>query len=205
MSRPFTLRGVIEGFYGPPWSHAARCSAIAFLAERGMNAYVYAPKSDPKHREEWRVPYSAAELAQFRELADACRASATRFGFAVSPGLDIDYDSAADRAVLLAKLAPLVDAGVDWIVLALDDIANAPGLAGHQAALVRALREALADDVRISLVPTEYVGTRPRPYLAELSAGLPDDVDVFYRSGVLGTLWAMWPRSEKKRSAGRAE
>jgi hyaluronoglucosaminidase len=180
VSRPFTLRGVIEGFYGPPWSHSARCTAITFLGERGMNAYVYAPKSDPKHREEWRVPYSASELAQFRALAAACRAAATRFGFAISPGLDIDYESDADRAVLLAKLAPLVDAGVDWIVLALDDIANAPGLAGRQAALVRALREALADDVRISLVPTEYVGTRPSPYLSELSAGLPDDVDIFW-------------------------
>jgi hyaluronoglucosaminidase len=32
------LRGVIEGFYGPPWTHEARVDAIEFLAVRGMNA-----------------------------------------------------------------------------------------------------------------------------------------------------------------------
>ncbi len=180
MPRPFTLRGVIEGFYGPPWSHAARCSAIAFLAERGMNAYVYAPKSDAKHRDEWRVPYTPAELDEFRELAEACRESETRFGFAISPGLDVDYGSDTDRAALFAKLVPLVDAGVDWVVVALDDIANRPGLAAEQADLVRHLCDEVPSRVRVSLVPTEYVGTLPSPYLTELDAGLPETVDVFW-------------------------
>jgi hyaluronoglucosaminidase len=180
VSRPFTLRGVIEGFYGPPWSHEARMHAISFLADRGMNAYVYAPKSDAKHREEWRVGYDAAELREFRELADTCRGAHTRFGFAISPGLDIEYGAAGDRDVLLAKLAPLVDAGVDWVVLALDDIPNRAGLAAEQVALVGFLREHLPADVRISLVPTEYVGTRPSPYLTELDLGLPPDVDIFW-------------------------
>ncbi|HEY4397239.1 MAG TPA: beta-N-acetylglucosaminidase domain-containing protein, partial [Acidimicrobiia bacterium] len=51
MPRPVPLRGVIEGFYGRPWSLTDRLEMIEFLAERGMNAYVYAPKSDPKHRD----------------------------------------------------------------------------------------------------------------------------------------------------------
>ena len=42
---------------------------IEFLSERGMNAYVYAPKSDPKHRDRWRDAYDAAEIAAFRTLA----------------------------------------------------------------------------------------------------------------------------------------
>jgi hyaluronoglucosaminidase len=180
VSRPFTVRGVIEGFYGPPWSHDARLAAISFLAARGMNAYVYAPKSDPKHRDEWRVPYANTELAQFRALADACRASGTRFGFAISPGLDIEYGSARDRDVLLAKLRPLLDAGVDWVVLALDDISPRPGLAVEQAALTSFLCASFPDHVQVSLVPTEYIGTRPSPYLSDLSAGLPADVDVFW-------------------------
>ncbi|MCJ7673500.1 MAG: protein O-GlcNAcase [Acidimicrobiia bacterium] len=180
MSRPFPLRGVIEGFYGPPWSHVARVEAIEFLAARGMNAYVYAPKSDPLHRERWREPYPPEQLREFEGLADACGRCATRFGFAISPGLDIDYGSDADRAALLAKLMPLTGAGVDWIVLALDDIAARPGLAAEQGELTSWLREVLAPDVRISVVPTEYIGTRPTPYLVELDAGLPPDVDVFW-------------------------
>jgi hyaluronoglucosaminidase len=174
------VRGVIEGFYGQPWSHDARVSAITFLAARGMNAYVYAPKSDPRHRDRWREPYPPPQLVEFRELANACRDCDTRFGFAISPGLDIEYGSERDRDTLLAKLAPLTGAGVDWVVLALDDIAPRPGLAVDQAELTTWLRGALDKGIRISVVPTEYVGTHPTPYLAELSAGLPPEVDVFW-------------------------
>ena len=40
------MRGIVEGFYGTPWSHEARLDAITFLAPRGLNAYVYAPKKN---------------------------------------------------------------------------------------------------------------------------------------------------------------
>jgi hyaluronoglucosaminidase len=172
------LRGVIEGFYGPPWSHDARRDLIEFVAERDMNAYVYAPKSDPRHRESWREPYDAADAANLVDLAAACRAVGVRFGFAISPGLDIAYGDDADRAALVAKLRPLLGEGVDWVVLALDDIPNRPGLAAEQVALVRWLAPHVPG--RLTLVPTEYVGTRPSPYLAELASGLPADVDVMW-------------------------
>jgi hyaluronoglucosaminidase len=177
------LRGVIEGFYGPPWSPQDRLAAIEFLAERGMNAYVYAPKSDPKHRGRWRDAYDTAELANFRTLAGHTARHDTKFGFALSPGLDIEYGNDRDRDALVAKLAPLLDAGVHWVVLALDDIPNRPGLAIEQADLTTWLLDALRArqaDLHLTLVPTEYVGTRPTAYLADLAAGLPPDVDVMW-------------------------
>ena len=91
MGRAFAVRGIVEGFYGTPWSHAARIDAISFLAPRGLNAYVYAPKDDVKHRADWRVPYDADERARFRELAAHAGAHDARFGFAISPGLDVTY------------------------------------------------------------------------------------------------------------------
>ncbi len=177
------MRGVIEGFYGPPWSHAARLTVLEFLAERGMNAYVYGPKSDAKHREQWRTAYDADEIDRFRQLAHHADGLGTRFGFALSPGLDIDYGSDRDRHELVDKLAPLLDVGVDWIVLALDDIPNRPGLADAQADLTTWLLEALRSrrpDAHVTLVPTEYVGTLPTSYLRGLAAGLPPDVDVMW-------------------------
>jgi len=179
VSRSFAVRGIVEGFYGTPWTHDARCEVISFLAPRGMNAYVYAPKDDTKHRAEWRVPYDANETALFEELAAHAKASGVRFGFAISPGLDIDYESDKDRAALLAKLMPLRAAGVDWMLLLVDDIPMQPGIAPRQAALASWLRGELGDTA-LSLCPTEYVGTRPSPYLSELSAGLPGDVDLMW-------------------------
>jgi hyaluronoglucosaminidase len=177
------LRGVIEGFYGPPWSSTDRLAVIEFVAERGMNAYVYAPKSDPKHRDRWRDTYDAAEIEGFRTLAEHAERLGTRFGFALSPGLDIDYRSDRDRDALLAKLAPLLDVGVQWVVLALDDIPNRPRLAVEQAELTAWLLDSLRarrPDPHLTLVPTEYIGTRPTSYLEDLAAGLPSDVDVMW-------------------------
>ncbi|HEY4400407.1 MAG TPA: protein O-GlcNAcase, partial [Acidimicrobiia bacterium] len=183
MPRPVPLRGVIEGFYGQPWSLRDRLAVIEFLAERGMNAYVYAPKSDPKHRDRWRDAYDTAEIAEFRTLAEHATRLSTRFGFALSPGLDIDYRGGRDQDALLQKLAPLLDAGVEWVVLALDDIPNRPGLALEQVDLTAWLLDSLRSrraDIRLTLVPTEYVGTRPTSYLEDLAAGLPADVDVMW-------------------------
>ncbi len=174
---------MIEGFYGPPWTPAARTDVVEHLAARGMNAYVYAPKSDPKHRDRWREPYDPAELDDFAELAACCARVGTRLGFAISPGLDIDHSDPGDRAALLAKIEQMLDVGVTWIVLAVDDIPAREGLGTEQAMLTTWLVEACAgrtEPVRWSLVPTEYVGTRPTPYLAALASGLPPDVDVFW-------------------------
>jgi hyaluronoglucosaminidase len=183
MGRAFAVRGIVEGFYGRPWSHAARLDAISFLAPRGLNAYVYAPKDDAKHRADWRVPYDADELADFRDLAAHAAAHDARFGFAISPGLDVTYEDAADRAAIMAKLAPLLDAGVPWFLLLLDDIPMQPNLAARQAALTTWLFEQLRaarPDASLTLCPTEYVGTRPSEYLGDLGAGLPGDVDVMW-------------------------
>ncbi|HEX4490436.1 MAG TPA: protein O-GlcNAcase [Acidimicrobiia bacterium] len=183
MPRDFRLRGIVEGFYGPPWTHEARREVLSFLAPRGMNAYVYAPKDDPFHRARWREPYPYDEQRALGELASFARALGVQFGFAISPGLDIDYESPSDREQLEAKLSPLLDAGVEWVVLALDDIPLAPDLAPRQAALTTWLYGWLRDRraaAQLTVCPTEYVGTRPSPYLGELAAGVPDAVSLLW-------------------------
>jgi hyaluronoglucosaminidase len=183
MSRAFAVRGIVEGFYGTPWTHSARLDAISFLAPRGLNAYVYAPKDDAKHRADWRVPYDADERVRFRELAAHADAHEARFGFAISPGLDVTYEAPDDRALILAKLKPLLDAGVPWFLLLLDDIPMQAGLAPRQADLATWLFEELRAaraDASLTLCPTEYLGTRPSPYLGDLGAGVPPEVDVMW-------------------------
>ena len=56
------LAGVIEGFYGQPWSQAERFELFDRMAAWGPNnTYFYAPKDDLKHRALWREPYSESE------------------------------------------------------------------------------------------------------------------------------------------------
>jgi hyaluronoglucosaminidase len=63
------LRGVVEGFYGPPWSTADRLSQLDFLASTKQNVYVYSPKDDPYLRAQWRQPYPPDQLAVIRQLS----------------------------------------------------------------------------------------------------------------------------------------
>jgi hypothetical protein len=168
--------GVIEGFYGPPWSWDARLEVAEWCADRGMTHYVYAPKDDPKHRERWREPYDASELAGFERFALQGR---LRLGFAISPGLSMAYDEDDDRRALAAKVDQVVDVGARLVVLALDDIPFGGGSQGEaHARLTTWLRDHLADRAALVLVPTEYVGTRPSPQLDALAAGSPADVPI---------------------------
>lgn len=170
------LQGVIEGFYGTPWSWEARTEVAAWCAERGMRHYVYAPKDDPKHRDRWRDPYTDDELQGFAAFASD---AALELGFALSPGLSMDPDSSEDRQVLADKVDQVVEAGATAVSLALDDIPFGGGPQGEaHAALTAWLHDHLDGRAALSLVPTEYVGTERSPYLDALAAGVPNDVPI---------------------------
>jgi hyaluronoglucosaminidase len=206
---PFAVRGVVEGFYGTPWSHDARLELLEFLGQQGMNAYAYAPKDDAKHRAQWRVSYSDDELARFEALATRARDGGVRFGFAVSPGLDITYEAREDRAILLEKLLALSGTGVTWFLLLLDDIPMQPGLGPRHAELASFLLDAMrarVPDGMLTICPTEYVGTRASPYLDALAAGLPPDVDVMWTGPTVcsPTITAADARARAAALGGRA-
>jgi len=65
---PFAVSGVIEGFYGPPWSHQDRLDILRFMGRVGLNVYVYAPKDDPYHRTRWREAYPEDARRRLGEL-----------------------------------------------------------------------------------------------------------------------------------------
>lgn len=185
---PFIHRGVVEGYYGRPWSHADRRWLIGRMADWGMNTFVYAPKEDPLHREQWRTPYPDETLAQFRELIVHGDALGIRVGFAIAPGLSIEYGSAADRRALLAKLDAFATIGARFFCLALDDV---PSELAHEADrarfgslgaahrdLAHAVKAALPPDATLWLVPTDYAGTAHSPYLETLACGLDPTIEL---------------------------
>ncbi|MCX7621211.1 MAG: protein O-GlcNAcase [Acidimicrobiales bacterium] len=171
----WSIRGVIEGFYGPPWDWDHRKALMHWCYERGMTHYVYAPKDDPLHRERWRDPYPKQTLERF---ADLVASNTLEVGFAISPGLSINYHSSDDRQQLFAKLDQVTELGIALVALLLDDIPVRPGLGADHAELTQRLRDYLGDEIQLVLVPTEYTGTAPSPYLDALAAGVPDDVAI---------------------------
>ncbi|MFI6879982.1 beta-N-acetylglucosaminidase domain-containing protein [Streptomyces sp. NPDC050400] len=189
------LRGVIEGFYGTPWSHQARLDQLDDYGRHKMNIYVYSPKDDPYLRAKWRDAYPADQLAQLKELVDGARAHHVEFTYALSPGLSVCYSSDDDLEALTDKFQTLWDIGVRQFAVPLDDISytdwncaadeakwgTGGGAAGQaQAFLLNRVNQQFIKThdgaLPLQMVPTEYYNTASSPYKTALSEQLDKDV-----------------------------
>jgi hyaluronoglucosaminidase len=191
---PFATRGVVEGFYGPPYTFPERDGLIAFLGRHGFNYYLYGPKNDREHRNRWREPYPAAVLARFASTVAAASRAGVRFCYALAPSVSIRYADERDFALICAKFGALYDVGVRDFCIFFDDInpaladeldrtAFASPAEAHAAVTNRARDWLLARDpaCTLSMVPTDYYGVAPfSPYLHELGERLHPAIDIFY-------------------------
>lgn len=190
-----SLRGVIEGFYGTPWSHEARLDQLDYYGEHKMNIYVYSPKDDAYLREKWRDPYPADRLAQIKDLTDRAVQRHVEFTYALSPGLSVCYSSDEDAKALVDKFQTIWDIGVRTFAVPLDDISytdwncdadkakwgTGGGAAGAAQAylLNRVNKEFIAthpDAQPLQMVPTEYYDVKGSAYKKALSEQLDPDV-----------------------------
>jgi hyaluronoglucosaminidase len=187
----FHLRGVIEGFYGKPWSEDQRLDMIEFLAVHRFNTFLYAPKDDPFLRDRWREPHADDALRRLRSTITRCHDNDVTAMIGVSPGLSMQYSSAADRARLDAKVLGLLDAGADCVAVLFDDI---PPYLQHPADLdaFGSLAEAHAEvsnhvadelasrSIPLAVCPTGYHGEGDEEYLVTLGSLLDGRVDLFW-------------------------
>lgn len=118
------FRGVVEGFYGTPWSHEARMRQIKFYGKNKMNTYIYGPKDDPYHSSpNWRKPYPEKEAAQIHELIEQAARHEVNFVWAIHPGKDIKWTD-ADRDALIQKFEAMYQLGVRSFAVFFDDISG---------------------------------------------------------------------------------
>ncbi|GGT32870.1 beta-N-acetylhexosaminidase family protein [Streptomyces chromofuscus] len=192
-------RGIVEGFYGTPWTHRERLAQLDFAARWKLNTYLYSPKDDPYLRSRWREPYPESRLTALRALARYAAARHVSFVYALSPGPSVCYSSAADRAALLRKFRQLWDVGVRSYAVPLDDIditrwncrADATVYGHGRAAVARAQADLLNEVQRgflaprpqagpLITVPTEYDGTRATDYTTALASALAPGIAVMW-------------------------
>jgi hyaluronoglucosaminidase len=183
------MLGLIEGFYGRPWTWEERAATMRFLAPRGYGFYIYAPKADPYLRRRWQEPHPGNMADNIAAFAAACRAAGVRFGVGLSPyEIYRNFDGAA-RAALAAKLAFLDDVGADDVAILFDDMrGDLPELAEGQAEIVH-WAAARTRASRLIVCPTYYsddpvldrvFGTRPDGYLERLGELLDPAIGLFW-------------------------
>jgi hyaluronoglucosaminidase len=186
-------RGIVEGFYGRPWTTDQRLDMVDFMAESGMNAYVYSPKDDGFTRRRWRQPYDREAADELRILIARARSADVSFSYGLSPGLSMRYAEPEDTAAVLTKLDDVRELGVTDVALFLDDIpwhlqhpgdvTRFPDLVTAQLSLIGSLERGLAgaaDRRTLTVCPTQYWGRGNEPYITALGSGLASGTQLFW-------------------------
>ncbi len=177
-------RGVIEGFYGNPWSHRDRLRQFEFYGRNKMNIYVYGPKDDPYHRAHWRDPYPQEEAERLRELVQEAHRHKVQFVWAVHPGGDIQWNL-QDSMAVCRKLEWMYDLGVRSFAVFFDDIWGEGSKADKQAGLLNYITDNFVrrhrDVMPLIMCPTQYnKAWSGGDYLSTLGTRLYPEVRVMW-------------------------
>ncbi len=182
-----TDRGVVEGFYGTPWSHEKRLRQLEFYGKFKLNTYIYAPKDDPYHSSpNWRLPYPKEEARQIRELVQESNQNYVNFVWAIHPGKDIKWND-EDRNHLLNKFEMMYDLGVRVFAVFFDDISGEGTNPQKQVELLNFLHNEFVTkkkDVKpLIMCPTEYNKSWSNPekkYLETLGTELHPSIRIMW-------------------------
>ena len=127
-------RGIIEGYYGVPYSAEVTKDLFRFMARYKMNMYMYGAKSDPYHSQKWADSYPTSITAEQRQLgylsqsmlrditkvAHQCKVN---FVWAIHPGSA--FTNASNTTVvtrIMTKFKNMYKLGVRQFGLCVDDV-----------------------------------------------------------------------------------
>ncbi|MGB3722695.1 MAG: beta-N-acetylglucosaminidase domain-containing protein [Pacificimonas sp.] len=181
--------GIVEGYFGPPWSWADRTHAMRILASHGFTRFFYAPKADAHLRRRWDEAHSAEQAENIGAFAHACRKENVRFGIGLTPFELHRNWTASGRERLRRRVGQLADLGLTDLAILFDDMkGDVPDLAAIQADIMVEVRTTVPD-LNLTMCPSYYsedpvldrvFGQRPNGYLADLGHLLPADIDIFW-------------------------
>ncbi|XP_036402108.1 protein O-GlcNAcase isoform X2 [Megalops cyprinoides] len=189
------ISGVVEGFYGRPWTMEQRKELFRRQQKWGLNTYLYAPKDDYKHRMFWREMYSVEEAEQLMTLISAAKEHGIEFIYAISPGLDITFSNQKEVSTLKRKLDQVSHFGCKSFALLFDDIDHNmcpadkevfSSFAHAQVSITNEIFQYLGEPEMFLFCPTEYCGTfcypnvAQSPYLRTIGEKLLPGIEVLW-------------------------
>lgn len=127
-------RGVIEGYYGVPYTAEVTKDLFRFMARFKMNTYMYGAKSDSYHSRYWSEPYPTeitedqkriGYLTQdmMRDITSVAHATKVNFIWAIHPGrafAKADSEEVLDK--IMTKFESMYSLGVREFGVFVDDV-----------------------------------------------------------------------------------
>ena len=181
--------GIIEGYYGKPWSWQARADTVTALKPHGYSFFIYAPKFDAFLRERWSEDHPRKEMTELKRFAAHCREARVRFGVGLSPANIFRDFNKAEQAKLKRKLRALDTIGLDDLALLFDDMRGDMADLGERQAAISHFVAENSKAKRLIVCPSYYTddilldrffGARPKNYLADFGKLLDKKIDVFW-------------------------
>ena len=178
-------RGLVEGYYGNPYSEADRMGLLEMFGEMKMNVYIYGPKDDAYHKSKWREEYPADLAKKITEYVNVAKANKIEFMWAIHPGEDIQWN-ATDRANIVNKLKAMCKLGVRSFAVFWDDLWGDDGTHGDEQAelmnyIAAELRKEYPDVKPLTICPTQYNrGWANSIYLPALGDIMDSDINVMW-------------------------
>ncbi len=223
------FRGTVEGYYGAPWSYAARKAQFDFYGRNKLNTYIYAPKDDPYHHGMGCYePYPAEKAEEIRQLVQHAHRNHVRFVWAIHPANTVEWednDGKNQLDALCHKLKLMYDLGVRDFGVLVDDSGGEIGKAERQVQLCNYILEHFIRkhaDVNQTLImcPTGYnKAWTNEEFLQTLGNGLDPSIPVMWTGDTVvhditlsgqkwvnehvkrpTFIWWNWPCNDFKRS-----
>ncbi|MDN6161882.1 MAG: protein O-GlcNAcase [Atopostipes sp.] len=183
------LRGFIEGFYGIPWTNEERKSLMDFGRDFKLNSYIFAPKEDPYHNEQWRKLYPEDQVNELKKLLSISQEKNIEFIWTIHPfmkdSVNFEENYEEDLETIIDKFEQLYDIGIRQFGVLADDVDQEGLDARNQLKLMRDLNKwntQKVDTKNLIFVPSAYNkewAEQLGNYFKDL-ADLPENIQVMW-------------------------
>lgn len=193
-------RGIMEGFYGHPYSMESRLNLLEYCKRYKMNYYGYGPKADPYHAGNWRLNYpetvteaqrnlgqlTSSDMATIAAKAKECNVD---FVWIIHPSLGSYSINLSWVPEIMTKFEHLYELGVRHFGVSVDDMNGHPSNQGQLAAEVQAKIDAKwntdatpkADRVGpVLFTPTVYALNYGSSYVLQSFKNIDSKIDVAF-------------------------
>lgn len=207
-------RGIVEGYYGYPYTVTVKKDLMHFMMRYKMNTYMYGAKSDPYHSQYWKNAYPTTLTQEqekngwlsqdmVRDLTAVSTETKVNFIWAIHPGNDFTGSSAVINNIM-NKYNMMYNLGVRQFAVFVDDVSVPGDAATHKlnASRLADLQKSIeakyntkgtapTDTVRpLHFVPQVYasafVDAETRKSFFNALAAVPDYITI-YTTG-----WGVW-------------
>lgn len=125
-------RGLVEGYYGYPYSVEVKKDLMRFMMRYKMNTYMFGAKSDPYHSQMWKDAYPTSISAEqekngwlnqdmLRDLAKVSEETKVNFIWAIHPGNEF-LGSSTVITDIMSKFEKMHNLGIRHFGVFVDDV-----------------------------------------------------------------------------------